>query len=79
MTDSLQGSEAFMTPAANMSGVNAGKWWANVEAEINVFKEDPVQQSRSLWYIFIAGFIGGLIALVTPCVWPMIPMPFPSS
>lgn len=74
MTDSLQGSEAFMTPAANMSGVNAGKWWANVEAEINVFKEDPVQQSRSLWYIFIAGFIGGLIALVTPCVWPMIPM-----
>lgn len=74
MTDSLQGSEAFMTPAANMSGVNADKWWANVEAEINVFKEDPVQQSRSLWYIFIAGFIGGLIALVTPCVWPMIPM-----
>lgn len=74
MTDSLQGSEAFMTPAANMSGVNADKWWANVEAEINVLKEDPVQQSRSLWYIFIAGFIGGLIALVTPCVWPMIPM-----
>lgn len=74
MTDSLQGSEAFLTPAANMSGVNADKWWANVEAEINVFKEDPVQQSRSLWYIFIAGFIGGLIALVTPCVWPMIPM-----
>lgn len=74
MTDSLQGSEALMTPAANMSGVNADKWWANVEAEINVFKEDPVQQSRSLWYIFIAGFIGGLIALVTPCVWPMIPM-----
>lgn len=74
MTDSLQGSEAFMTPAANMNGVNADKWWANVEAEINVFKEDPVQQSRSLWYIFIAGFIGGLIALVTPCVWPMIPM-----
>ena len=25
-------------------------------------------------YIFIAGFVGGLIALVTPCVWPMIPM-----
>ena len=74
MTDSLQGSEVFMTPAANMSGVHADKWWANVEAEINVFKEDPVQQSRSLWYIFIAGFIGGLIALVTPCVWPMIPM-----
>lgn len=74
MSDSLQSSEAFMTPAANLSGVKADKWWANVEAELKVFEEDPGQQSRSLWYIFIAGFIGGLIALVTPCVWPMIPM-----
>jgi len=57
-----------------MSGVNADKWWANVEAELKVFEQDPGQQERSLWYIFIAGLIGGLIALVTPCVWPMIPM-----
>ncbi len=28
----------------------------------------------SLFWIFISGFIGGLIALITPCVWPMIPM-----
>lgn len=74
MTDSLQSSEGFMEPAANLSGVDADKWWANVEAEVKAFKEDGEQQSRSLWYIFIAGFIGGLIALVTPCVWPMIPM-----
>ena len=75
MTDSLQSSEAFMTPAANLSGVHADRnWWENVEAELKVFSEDPGQQERSLWYIFIAGFIGGLIALVTPCVWPMIPM-----
>lgn len=74
MTDSLQASEGFMDPAANLSGVKADKWWANCEAEIKAFSDDPGQQSRSLWYIFIAGFIGGLIALVTPCVWPMIPM-----
>lgn len=30
--------------------------------------------SKSLWYIFIACFAGGLLALFTPCVWPMIPM-----
>lgn len=30
--------------------------------------------STSLWFIFISGFIGGLLALLTPCVWPMIPM-----
>lgn len=74
MTDSLQASEEFMQPAANLSGVHPDKWWANCEAEIKVFQDNPEQQSRSLWYIFIAGFIGGLIALVTPCVWPMIPM-----
>lgn len=29
---------------------------------------------NSFWGIFIAGFIGGLLALLTPCVFPMIPM-----
>lgn len=75
MTDSLQSSEAPLMPAANLSGVEADKsWWDNVEAELKVFSGNPQQQDRSLLYIFIAGFIGGLIALVTPCVWPMIPM-----
>lgn len=75
MTDSLQASEPWMTPAANLSGITAHhNWWENVEAEMMVFSNDPAQQARSLWYIFIAGFVGGLIALVTPCVWPMIPM-----
>lgn len=49
-------------------------WWNNVEKELNAFSDAPEQEDLSLWYIFIAGFIGGLIALVTPCVWPMIPM-----
>lgn len=75
MTDSLQSAETPLLPAANLSGVDADKsWWNNVEAELRTFEEAPEQQSRSLLYIFIAGFIGGLIALVTPCVWPMIPM-----
>ena len=76
MTDSLQAAEPFMTPEAKLnSSFDAHhSWWDNVEAELLVFSEDPGQQERSLWYILIAGFIGGLIALVTPCVWPMIPM-----
>lgn len=28
----------------------------------------------SLWGLFLTSFIGGLIALLTPCVWPIIPM-----
>lgn len=76
MTDSLQSSEHDMMPAVNNSNIHAtdASWWENVEAELQVFSDDPVQQTRSLLYIFLAGFIGGLIALVTPCVWPMIPM-----
>lgn len=76
MTDSLQAAEPFMTPEANLSNVQSTNesWWDNVEAELLVFSDNPSQQGRSLLYIFIAGFIGGLIALVTPCVWPMIPM-----
>ncbi|MBK8969716.1 MAG: thioredoxin family protein [Lewinellaceae bacterium] len=34
----------------------------------------PVEESSSLWWVFIAGFLGGLIALLTPCVFPMIPL-----
>jgi len=30
-------------------------------------------ETRSLWGIFLAGFIGGLLALLTPCVFPIIP------
>lgn len=73
MMDALQGTEILL-PKANTSDVHANNYWDNVEAEFKVFKDDPGQQERSLWWIFIAGFIGGLIALVTPCVWPMIPM-----
>ena len=74
-TDSIQESNPALAPGVNTSNIEADKsWWENVEAELKVFEDAPDQQSRSLWYIFIAGFIGGLIALVTPCVWPMIPM-----
>ena len=31
-------------------------------------------KGMSLWWIFIAGFIGGLLAFLTPCVFPMVPM-----
>lgn len=30
--------------------------------------------NRSLWWIFLMGVVGGLIAIITPCVWPIIPM-----
>ncbi len=73
-TDSLQAVEPLMAAEPNSPDTNADDWWANVESEMAAFEKATEQQNRSLWYIFIAGFIGGLIALVTPCVWPLIPM-----
>ncbi len=35
---------------------------------------DDLVQDNSAWTIFLFGFIGGLIALLTPCVYPMIPV-----
>lgn len=35
---------------------------------------DGITHSNSLWFIFLSGFVGGLLALLTPCVWPMIPL-----
>src|ERR1019366_5758739 len=32
------------------------------------------QKDQSIWMIIILGFLGGLVALVTPCVFPMIPL-----
>lgn len=38
-------------------------------------EDDPEDSSTtSLWYIFVTCFIGGFVALLTPCVWPMIPL-----
>ncbi len=39
-----------------------------------IIPEKPVEKKRSLWGIFIAGFLGGLLALLTPCVFPMLPL-----
>ena len=54
--------------------------WAPVIDKLNQYNSegniisDTSGKSYSWWYILIAGFIAGLVALVTPCVWPMIPM-----
>ncbi len=40
--------------------------------ELKAYEDNPVDSS--LFYIFLAGFAGGFLALLTPCVWPIIPM-----
>ena len=66
---SASAEETTSVQPATTASIEPGRedWWAPVETST----EDEAQ---SFWAIFIFGFIGGLVALMTPCVWPMIPM-----
>lgn len=48
--------------------------WTPVISELNAFSTDKNEDTSSIWRIFVLGVLGGLIALLTPCVWPIIPM-----
>ena len=57
------------------SNVATADYWTPVIDKLNSFGEETAQTGNQSWlYIFFAGFIGGLLALFTPCVWPIIPM-----
>ena len=63
-------------PAESVSSaVSTADYWTPVVDKLNAFGEETAQTTDQSWfYIFFAGFIGGLLALFTPCVWPIIPM-----
>lgn len=62
--------------AANdiQSAVTSDELWKPVISELQALGEEHTQGDMSWLYIFVTGFLGGLIALFTPCVWPIIPM-----
>ena len=53
---------------------NSGDLWAPVIEEVKAYGAEGDTSNMSIAWIFIVGFGGGLLALLTPCVWPMIPM-----
>lgn len=62
----------------NMSQINAvasgSDLWEPVIDDLRSFGDLSSVAQSSLFYIFFTGFLGGLLALFTPCVWPIIPM-----
>ena len=54
--------------------VASGDLWRPVISELQALGEEHTQGDMSWIYIFVTGFLGGLLALFTPCVWPIIPM-----
>lgn len=66
-----------VTPTVDVSEVAGGigsALWAPVVDQLQALGETSGTTDRSWLYIFFAGFLGGLLALFTPCVWPIIPM-----
>lgn len=54
--------------------VEAGDLWKPVVEQLQAQDGSAPASQRAWIYIFLMGFAGGLLALFTPCVWPIIPM-----
>lgn len=66
---------ATTSPKASDSLTDSPNLWSPVIDQLKAFGDSTVSAADTSWlFIFFAGFLGGLIALLTPCVWPMIPM-----
>ena len=64
---------AAIAPAEPSDAASA--LWTPVISELKAYGDRALSGADSgLLMLFFAGFVGGLVALVTPCVWPMIPM-----
>ena len=68
-TDSIAANASTEAPAA------IDDLWAPVTSELKAFEAGGNNDtSTSWWFIFLQGLLGGFLAILTPCVWPIIPM-----
>ena len=69
--DSVTSADSAVAAAPQLDNAEVQKLWTPVIKELAKY-DKPV--NNSLLYIFLAGLVGGFLALFTPCVWPIIPM-----
>ena len=68
-------SAAAMAQVQPLDSAQTQALWTPVIKELKNFGSDTGDMTGKAWYyIFFLGFVGGLVALFTPCVWPIIPM-----
>ncbi len=71
--DSTAAEAALAVQPADSAEVKA--LWTPVIDQLKAFGgEGGDVAGKPWWTIFFLGFLGGLVALFTPCVWPVIPM-----
>ena len=84
--ETAEAEEAEVVPDSNLAQtdttllapppiVETGLWEPVID-ELKAYEEggNASAADSPLWQIFLLGILGGLVALVTPCVWPIIPM-----
>jgi thiol:disulfide interchange protein DsbD len=71
-----EGAAAAIEPVDTLSATNddAKEKLASKELKTEIDKETKKEEQKGLWTIFIIAFFSGFAALLTPCVFPMIPM-----
>ena len=60
--------------SAAVSTTDDASLWTPVISELRAFGAGDSIADHSLLYILLMGFIGGLLAVCMPCIWPIIPM-----
>lgn len=69
-----EAAEGVATQTA-LNEVSSDKLWTPVVDTLKAYGDETLNQTdSSLLELLLFGFLGGLVALITPCVWPMIPM-----
>ena len=67
-------AQANAAAAASLSQADKDALWKPVISQLQQFGGTNDIANHSLLYIFLMGIVGGLLALVMPCIWPIIPM-----
>ena len=70
--DSLEKDTSMVQQTDTVGSAAVDAWWAPVDDIQNNDGNDL--SNRSLLYILLMGFVGGLLAVMMPCIWPIIPM-----
>ena len=72
--DTVDSAKAPAVTADQLAALDMNQLYKPVVAELKAQETNDITSNTSLWYIFLMGFGGGILALFTPCVWPIIPM-----
>lgn len=73
-TNKIQTTIEEVVPTETLVDSSTADLWKPVVEELQNYGQGSGQSDQSGWTIFLLCFVGGLIALLTPCVWPIIPM-----